>query len=111
MHQPPSRHSKEWLSIFQAYVEEHLHRTDLTTDDIAKYMNYSTRQLYRRVKAMTGKSPKNILREARLERAYQFLKEGKYPTVALTASAVGFKDTVYFAQEFQKKYGVRPSKI
>ncbi len=111
MHQFIPQSDRLWLANFHQCVEEQLHRADLTTDDLAKSMYYSTRQLCRRVKHFTGQTPKAILKKARLEKGYYYLKKGKYATVARAANAVGFKDPVYFARQFQAEYGILPSKI
>ena len=102
---------QKWLAAFRACVEEQLHRTNLTAKKLAELMSYSERQFYRKMKKLTGQSPSMLLKEARLQRAYQYLKVGEYETVAETAKPVGFKDVVYFSRQFQKWFGVRPSKV
>ena len=51
------------------------------------------------------------LKEIRLEKAYEYLEMGIFPTVTATAHAVGFKDPIYFARKFKERFGVLPSKV
>jgi AraC-like DNA-binding protein len=103
---------KEPLFIvrFKDVVEAHLSNSDITVDDLAEEMNLSRVQLYRKVKAISGSSPNELLRSARLNRGYQLLlKTDK--TVSEVAYEVGFTAPSYFTKCFKDEFGVSPSDL
>ena len=70
-------------------------------------MNLSRVQLYRKVKAVTGSSPVELLRTARLNRAYQLLITTD-KSVSEIAYDVGFTAPSYFTKCFKETYGMLP---
>ena len=64
-------------------------------------------QLYRKVKAMTGQSPVEILREARLRRADRLLATTE-KTIAEIAYEVGFSSPSYFTKCYKDFFGRAP---
>ena len=83
---------------------------DLTVDDLAAAMNLSRVQLYRKVKAISGSSPVELLRSARLNRGYQLLVKGD-KTIAEVAYEVGFTAPSYFTKCFKDEFGISPSDL
>ena len=67
-------------------------------------------QLYRKVKALTGTSPVELLREMRLERAHKLITTTT-KSIAEIAFEVGFNTPSYFSNCFKKQYGVYPSEM
>lgn len=95
---------------FKDVVEARLGDSDLSVDDLAAAMNLSRVQLYRKVKAISGSSPVELLRTARLNRAYQLLlTTGK--NVSEVAYDVGFTAPSYFTKCFKDEFGVSPSDL
>ena len=82
----------------------------LKMDDLGADMGISRVQLYRKVKVMTGKSPVELLREIRLQRANKLLKSTD-KTVAEVAYEVGFGTPGYFSSCFKKQYGKYPTEM
>ena len=103
---------KEPLFIvhFKKVVEARLADSDLSVDDLAAAMNLSRVQLYRKVKSISGSSPVELLRTARLNRGYQLLlTTGK--NVSEVAYDVGFTAPSYFTKCFKEEFGVSPSDL
>ena len=71
-------------------------------------MGMGNKQLYRKVKAMTGKTPVELLKEMRLQRAYTLLMQTD-KTVAEVSAEVGFALPGYFSSCFRKQFGVLPT--
>ena len=91
-------------------VEARLGDSDLSVDDLAAAMNLSRVQLYRKVKAISGSSPVELLRTARLNKGYQLLlTTGK--NVSEVAYDVGFTAPSYFTKCFKDEFGVSPSDL
>ena len=99
-----------FLSRFREAVEIRLADNDLSVDDLAADMNLSRVQLYRKVKAVTGSSPVELLRTARLNRAYQMLLTTD-KSVSEVAYAVGFTAPSYFTKCFKEEYGMVPGDV
>ena len=62
-----------FISRFKKIVEERLSTSDLSVEDLAADMGLSRVQLYRKVKALTGSTPVDLLRKARLAQARKLL--------------------------------------
>jgi signal transduction histidine kinase/DNA-binding response OmpR family regulator len=70
----------------------------------------SRSQLFRKMKALAGITPSDLIRSFRLNKARLLLENGMM-TVAEVTYHVGFKDPSYFSKLFQEEFGVQPSAI
>jgi AraC-like DNA-binding protein len=64
--------------------------------------------LYRKLLALTGKSPLDFIKTIRLKRAAQLLEKSQF-TISEIAYEVGFNNPKYFARTFRKEFGILPS--
>ncbi|RZK22915.1 MAG: AraC family transcriptional regulator, partial [Hymenobacter sp.] len=62
----------------------------------------------RRLKAITGQTAVEFIRDVRMKRAAQLLTLGQL-RVAEVADQVGMDNVKYFSKTFQKLYGLAPS--
>ena len=88
-------------------VEERLADSNLSIEDLAADMGLSRVQLYRKVKALTGSSPVDLLRKARLTRARHLLMTTDQ-SVSEIAYQVGFASPSYFTKCYKDAYGSVP---
>ncbi|MEL6919316.1 MAG: DNA-binding response regulator, partial [Bacteroidota bacterium] len=79
-----------------------------TINEFATEMNMSRVQLYRKMKAIIGYSATDFIRQYRLKKASDYLKNKK-GTVSEIAYEVGFNNLSYFTKCFKDVYGVTPS--
>lgn len=70
----------------------------------------SRSQLFRKVKALTGRSPSVFIRAIRLERGKELLQTTDM-NVTEVAYEVGFSTLAYFSDAFLEAFGVRPSEL
>jgi len=84
--------------------------SELSTEDLCKAVTLSQAQLYRKTKALTGKTPALLIRSIRLKEAMKLLKTGGL-NVSEVAYKVGFSDPNYFSRIFTKAFGTNPSNI
>jgi AraC-like DNA-binding protein len=96
-----------FITRFKEVVESRLTDSELSVEDLAADMNLSRVQLYRKVKAISGSTPIELLRSARLSRAYQMLITTD-KTVSEVAYEVGFTAPSYFTKCFKDEYGLLP---
>ena len=99
-----------FLARFKAIIEEHMTDSDLSVEDLGTEIGLSRVQLYRKVKALTGHSPVELLRTARLQRARQMLLTTD-KTIAEVAYDVGFSAPSYFTKCFRDEFGISPSEL
>ena len=106
----PQKDEPLFIVHFKKVVEAQLGNSDLSVDDLAEAMNLSRVQLYRKVKAISGSSPVELLRTARLNRGYQLLLTTS-KNISEVAYDVGFTAPSYFTKCFKDEFGVSPSDL
>ena len=79
-------------------------------DELGDELGMSRVQLYRKVKALTGISPVELLREMRLQRGYNLLLSTT-KSVSEIAFEVGFNTPSYFSNCFKKQFGKYPTDL
>lgn len=99
-----------FMDRFKKKILANMGNADMKMDDLGAEMQLSKVQLYRKVKAMTGKTPVELLKEMRLQRAYTLLMQTD-KTVAEVSAEVGFALPGYFSSCFKKQYGVLPTDL
>ena len=99
-----------FIARFKEAVEARLADSDISVEDLAADMNLSRVQLYRKVKAITGSSPVELLRTARLSRGYQLLLTSDL-SISEVAYQVGFTAPSYFTKCFKEKFGMLPGDV
>ncbi len=72
-------------------------------------MGISERQLQRKLKALTGRTPSDYLRTYRLQQSLEQLREGN--SISEVAEAVGFSSQSYFASCFKAQFGTTPKQF
>jgi DNA-binding response OmpR family regulator len=95
---------------FCDFVEHNMTDSDLSVETIGAELGLSRVQLYRKIKALTGLSPIELLRKARLQKAKELIK-GTDKTIAEVAYEVGFTAPSYFTKCFKEEFGISPSDI
>lgn len=83
---------------------------DFGVRSLSKEIGISTPQLYRKVTAITGRSPVSFIRDIRLHKALSLIKENKL-NISEIALEVGYNNPSYFSKCFQEKFGINPSGI
>ena len=91
-------------------INEHLNDSTLSIEELGNYMVMSRVQLYRKVKAITGYSPVEVVRKQRLLRAHSLLQSTD-KTISEIAYEVGFADPSYFTKCFKDEYGMLPGEV
>ena len=98
-----------FIDRFKKKIVENMGNANLKAEDLGSEMQLSKVQLYRKVKAMTGKTPVELLKETRLQRAYTLLEKTD-KSIAEVAAEVGFAPG-YFSSCFKKQYGINPTEF
>ncbi len=101
-----NRMDADFLAVLNKHILDNILDEDISIDAIAGKMDMSRSTFYRRIKAVTGMSPVDYLKNYRLEHAARLLKDGM--RVSEVALMVGFTSSSYFAKCFRAKFGMIP---
>ena len=91
-------------------IRKNMSNPNLKMEELGEKMGLGRVQLYRKVKAITGVTPVELLRKMRLQEAYVLLGSTT-KTVAEIAFEVGFNTPGYFSKCFKEEYGKLPGEI
>lgn len=82
--------------------------SDFKSKHLSIALGLSKAQAYRKIKALTGMSPNELIREMRLRRSLNALKKNGN-TVAEISYDLGFNSPTYFTRVFRNRYEVLPT--
>ncbi|WP_158826596.1 hybrid sensor histidine kinase/response regulator transcription factor [Mucilaginibacter lacusdianchii] len=99
---------EKFLKMVVTYVEENLHNTQLSVEDLSRHIGMSRGSLYNKLLEITGLSPVEFIRSIKLEKAAMLLEDSDM-NIAQIAYAAGFSTPNYFAKSFKAKYQMLPS--
>jgi len=101
---------EDFLTRLFDYIESAGCDSNLKIDDLTKPLACSKSQMYRKMVALTGKSPQAFIKEYRLRKALTLLNRQSV-NVLEVAYRCGFTSPSYFSKCFRKMYGCSPSDI
>lgn len=88
-------------------ILENAENCDFSVVNLAKSMNMSRIQLYRKVNSITNNGPADMIRKIRLQQSKELLKNSDL-TVADVAVKVGYSESSSFIRAFIQEYGISP---
>lgn len=109
-HEKTPNSESVFLNEIHDFITQNLVKNDLTVPQIAQVMSMSQVQVYRKLKALTDKTPTQYIRAIRMEKAMNLLKTTNL-NISEIAYDLGFSDPNYFSRTFQQVYGQTPSSI
>ena len=96
------------LQRVMQFVEENISNSEAGVGDMASAAAVSRSGLQRKLKQAMGITPQDLLKEARIKRACQLLRQTD-KNVAEVAYACGFSDPKYFSRSFKQSTGKSPT--
>lgn len=96
-----------FLEQLRLQIHENLNDSNYSVEQLAADMGLSRAQLYRKVKVLTGRTPVDIIRLNRLNRA-KYLLASTDMSISEIAYAVGFTAPSYFTKCFKDEFGISP---
>lgn len=99
---------ERFLKKLSEHIDHHIADADYDTEALAHDMCMSRMQLNRKIHALTGHSTHELVREFRLQRAAELLRN-RADNVTGIAYDVGFISLSHFARAFRERFGVVPS--
>lgn len=106
LQQRTAEEEHEFVSKVKKLVEDNI-ALDLSVDAMAEEMGLSRSAFFKKLKALTGKSPVDFVKDIRLNTAAHLIDT---TTMGITEIAyqVGFNDPGYFGKCFRKKFEMTP---
>ena len=99
-----------FLEKVREAIQAQLGNADLSVAMLCTELELTQMQLYRKIKALTGKSPTLYIRSFRLHQAMELLRNTSL-NVSEVAYQVGFSDPAYFSRAFKEEFDHSPSSI
>ncbi|MGH9259965.1 MAG: helix-turn-helix transcriptional regulator, partial [Acidimicrobiales bacterium] len=97
-----------YLDRVRVAIEGNLGNGSFGVAELAREVAQDRSHLYRRLQTLLGRTPTDVIRSVRMERAAQLLA-GRAGSVAEIAYAVGFNSVSYFCRCFRDQYGTTPA--
>ena len=89
-------------------IEEHIEDSGFSVRSLCEMGGYGEKQLYRRIKQLTGLPTVEYIRSIRMKKAALLFQTGNY-TVSEVMYMVGFTNASYFTRSFVAEFGTTPS--
>jgi DNA-binding response OmpR family regulator len=97
-----------FLKKIISVIEKNIDDSHFGTLQLSFAINMSESQLYRKLKALTGKSTAIFIRTVRLHKARELLTTTSL-NVSEIAYETGFSDPAWFSRVFKEEFGVSPN--
>lgn len=104
----PDSPDEQFILRVLSLIERNIANADFTVEEMSRELFLSRVALYKKILALTGKTPIELIRSMRLKRAAQLLEKSRL-TIAEIAYEVGFNNPKYFSRFFKIEFGVLPS--
>ncbi|WP_281225986.1 hybrid sensor histidine kinase/response regulator transcription factor [Flavobacterium aquiphilum] len=89
-------------------ITRHIEETDFNSEELAKVLGISQRQLYRKLKGISGNTVHEFIIKVKMNEAEKLLKNSDL-SVSQIAYKVGFSEPSNFSRTFSKYFGCSPS--
>ena len=99
---------EEFISNLMHVAEAKLSDQHFDLNSISSEICISRPQLYRKITALTGRSPHHFMLDLRMDKALALLTQ-KNNNIAEIAYQTGFNSPSYFTKCFTEKFGCTPS--
>jgi signal transduction histidine kinase/ligand-binding sensor domain-containing protein/DNA-binding response OmpR family regulator len=99
---------KKFLNKLTEIISKHISDTSFNVDMFSDEIGMSRSQLHRKLVALVGEPPSDLIRRIRLSKAAGLIIK-KFGNISEIALEVGFNNPANFANSFRKQFGVSPS--
>ncbi|HEY0743015.1 MAG TPA: response regulator, partial [Chryseosolibacter sp.] len=96
-----------FLNNIRQMVESNMSDPSFSVEELAAKASLQRNQLLRKLKGLTGLSPSDFIKDLRLKRAADMIRQ-RSDTITQIGYAVGFNDQSYFSKCFKQRFGVTP---
>ena len=100
---------KGFVEKLRELIDKNISNADFSVEDMGDGIGFSRVQLYRKAKALTGYTPNELLRIARLNKANAIIKTSTEKSISEIAYEVGFSSPSYFTKCYKEFFGENPT--
>ena len=100
---------QQFLIEVMTLVNDSMASHEISVDDIAHKMGFTTSTFRRRLQQITGETPKSYISTIQMQKAATLLNSNQY-SVNEVAQMCGFIETSNFTRTFKRVFGKTPSK-
>lgn len=100
----PENQDQEFLRSLHDEIAKNIDNANFGVAELAHLMIMSERNLYRRVKDLTGQTVASLIREVRLQYAHTLISEKRVKTISEAAYKVGFKSPKHFSRAYKQRF-------
>ncbi len=104
---PAEQRETDFIKKIEAIIIDQLDNAAFSVPQLAESCQMSQTQAYRKIKAITNKTPSQFIRLIRLKKGKTLLENSNL-TISEIAYEIGFTDPNYFSRTFQQEFGVSP---
>jgi len=97
------------IELFQI-IEQNLDSTLMGVNYLTRQMGISRTQLYRKITSLTGKTPNQLIREFRMTKAFNLIRNHE-GNITFVSQEVGYANPSYFSRIFRETFGCAPSDL
>lgn len=91
-------------------VEENMENEEFNLSILSDLLGIEQKQLYRKVRQLTGMTPVNYVRQLRMKKAAILLAQNKF-TISEVMYLVGYTNASYFSKCFSEMFGITPKQF
>lgn len=102
-----SKTDEAFLKKLDDYIKKNLQDTQLDIDQLAEHMHMSRPTFYRKIKALSALSPRELVGITRLKKAASLIADNEF-SLAEIAHMVGYSSQSLFCRNFQKHFKLSP---
>jgi DNA-binding response OmpR family regulator len=100
----------KFMNKVMEVIENHLSEEDFSIEEFDKELGMGRVQIFRKLKALTGRSPSRYIRSIRLVNAKRMIEEKK-GNISEISYSVGFGSPAYFTKCFKEEFGFPPGDL
>ena len=104
---PSLTNDEELMERIISLINSNMHSEEFNVTKLCDLLCIDQKQLYRKLKQLTGETPVSFIRKQRMNRAAVLLKQDRF-TISEVMFQVGFGSASYFTKSFTREFGVSP---
>ena len=104
---PSLTSDEQFMERVVSLINSNMQSEEFNVTKLCDLLCMDQKQLYRKLKLLTGETPVSFIRKQRLQRAAMLLKQDRF-TVSEVMYMVGFSSASYFTKSFIKEFGTSP---
>jgi ligand-binding sensor domain-containing protein/DNA-binding NarL/FixJ family response regulator len=101
---------QQFLKTFENMVFDNISSPEFGIDEMCKVMAMSRMQLYRKMAAIINKKPSQYVKELKMKKAYELIKE-KGMNITEAMYEVGYSNYSYFSKKFTEVNSISPREV